>query len=162
METPGASGSGVVEEVVSTVQSLFDSDNKFLRRIAYVESKDGTDKNTYHSGYVGGILWQVDQIGFQSTQDTKSHPGLKQKLNNVSIDWGQVQWSDLRKPLYAGLAARLYLLKIPAPILATLKNQAEYTGSVTTILDQVLQLHKSLLMMCMNWKANCMHDDDYS
>ena len=77
METPGASGSGVIEEVVSTVQSLFDSDNKFLRRIAYVESKDGTDKNTYHSGYVGGI-WQVDQIGFQSTQDTKSHPGLKQ------------------------------------------------------------------------------------
>ena len=31
METPGASGSGVVEEVVSNVQSLFGSDNKFLR-----------------------------------------------------------------------------------------------------------------------------------
>ena len=129
METPGASGSGVVEEVVSKLQSLFGSDYKFLRRIAYVESKDGIDKNTYRSGYDGGI-WQVDRVGFQSTQDTKSHPGLKQKhekiKQNLDIDWGQVQWSDLRKPLYSGLAARLYLLKIPAPIPSSLKDQAEY------------------------------------
>ena len=71
----------------------------------------------------------MDQIGFQSTQDTKSHPGLKQKheINkNLGIDWKQVQWSDLRKPLHSGLAARLYLLKIPAPIPATLKDQVEY------------------------------------
>ena len=129
METPGASGSDVVEKVVSKVQSLFGSDNSFLRRIAYVESKDGTDRNTYRSGYDGGI-WQVDQIGFESTQDTKSHPGLKQKHEKIKqsldIDWGQVEWSDLRKPLYSGLAARLYLLKIPAPIPSSLKDQAEY------------------------------------
>ena len=129
METPGTSGSGVVKEVVSKVQSLFGSDNKILRRIAYVESKDGTDESTYRSGYDGGI-WQVDQIGFKSTQDTQSHPGLKRKheiiKQNLGIDWRQVQWSDLRKPLHSGLAARLYLLKIPAPIPATLKDQAEY------------------------------------
>ena len=63
METPGASGSGVVKEVVSKVYSRFGSDNKLLRRIVYVESKDGTDENTYRSGYDGG-RWQVDLIGF--------------------------------------------------------------------------------------------------
>ena len=129
METPGASGSGVVEEVVSKVQSLFGSDNKFLRRIAYVESKDGTDKNTYRSGYDGGI-WQVDRIGFESTQDTKSHPSLEAKHKKIKqsldIDWEKVKWNDLRKPLYSGLAARLFLLKIRAPIPSTLKDQADY------------------------------------
>lgn len=129
METPGANGSGVIEEVVSKVQSLFGSDNKFLRRIAYVESKDGTDKNTYRSGCNGGI-WQVDRVGFESTQDTKSHPSLKAKHKRIKqsldIDWEKVKWNDLRKPLYSGLAARLFLLKIPAPIPSSLKDQADY------------------------------------
>lgn len=28
---------------------------------------------------------------------------------NFSIDWSSVTWSDLRKPLYSGIAAALYL-----------------------------------------------------
>ncbi|KAL5503271.1 hypothetical protein EMCRGX_G010194 [Ephydatia muelleri] len=34
-----------------------------LRRVAYVESKDGTESFTYRSGYDGGI-WQIDQTAF--------------------------------------------------------------------------------------------------
>ena len=72
----------------------------------------------------------MDQVGFESTQDTKSHPSLKAKHEKIKhtldIDWGKVQWNDLRKPLHSGLAAQLYLLKIPAPIPSTLKDQADY------------------------------------
>ena len=60
----------------------------------------------------------------------KSHPSLKAKHEKIKqtldIDWGKVQWNDLRKPLHSGLAARLYLLKIPAPIPSTLTDQADY------------------------------------
>ena len=58
-----------------------------------------------------------------------------------------MKWNDLRKPLYSGLAARLFLLKIPAPIPSTLKDQADNTGKVITIPNQVLELHRNLLMM---------------
>ena len=44
-----ASGSAVVHAVVRRIEdsNIFPSDNQLLRRIAYVESKDGTDSGTY-------------------------------------------------------------------------------------------------------------------
>ena len=124
-----ASGADVVRAVVKKVESVFGKDNHFLRRIAYVESKDGTDKNTYRSGYNGGI-WQVDETGFRSTQDTDSHPRLPARYEEImdafGIDWSSVEWRDLRIPLYSGLAARLFLLNIPAPIPRDVSGQAAY------------------------------------
>ena len=126
---PEASGSDVVLAVVARIEAVFGSDKKFLRRIAYVESKDGTDQGTYRNGYDGGI-WQVDQIGFQSTKDTNSHPGLRSKYEtikkNFGIDWTQVQWRDLRKPLYSGLAARLIIFNVPDAIPCDISGQAAY------------------------------------
>ena len=54
------SGSSVVEAAINKIETscVFDNDNLFLRRIAYVESSDGTDPKTYRVGYYGGI-WQV-------------------------------------------------------------------------------------------------------
>lgn len=57
--TPEAKGDSIVKEVEDCMKELgFPDDKGFLRRIAWVESKYGTDKNTYRSGYHGGI-WQV-------------------------------------------------------------------------------------------------------
>ena len=126
---PEASGSDVVLATVSRIEAAFGTDHRFLRRIAYVESKDGTDRSTYRAGYHGGI-WQVDQIGFESTKDTSSHPGLINKYDVVQnifgINWRDVQWSDLRKPLYSGLAARLFIFNIPAAIPCDIPGQAAY------------------------------------
>ena len=65
---PGASGPKVAETVVTTIESaeIF-SDNRnmhpYVRRIAWMESKDGLDNGTYRKDYHGGI-WQVDKSLF--------------------------------------------------------------------------------------------------
>ena len=131
--TSGASGSAVVHAVVRRIEdsNIFPSDNRLLRRIAYVESKDGTDSGTYRSGYHGGI-WQVDEVGFQDTQDTTSHPTLATKLDKIqetfAINWRGAEWEDLRKPLYSGLAARLFLSNIPEsiPVASDIRAQGQY------------------------------------
>ena len=57
---PNTSGVDVVKATLRQIQdsNIFPDDNSFLRRLAYVESKDGTDSDTYRAGYHGGI-WQV-------------------------------------------------------------------------------------------------------
>ncbi|XP_013404302.1 von Willebrand factor A domain-containing protein 2 [Lingula anatina] len=151
------SGTAVVEAVVDRIQSsgIFPDDKLFLRRIAYVESKDGTDSNTYRDNYFGGI-WQVDRIGFESTQDTSSHPGLTSKFEAIrtkfNIDWTTVSWSDLQKPLYSGLAARLFLSNINQVIPRDISGQATYwkryynsnsgAGTEQKFIDDVTELEK--------------------
>ena len=87
------------------------------------------DPNTYRDGYYGGI-YQVDQIGFQDTQDVASHPGLANKyeaiMDNYGIDWPSVQYEDLEKPLYSGIASRLYISNNPLPIPEDRNGQAQY------------------------------------
>ena len=135
--TPEESGSAVVKAVVSKISSsgIFPPDKGFLRRVAYVESKDGMDSATYRNGYHGGI-WQVDKIGFEDTKNTASHPNLQKKFDAIKksfmgadgnpLNWRSVEWSDLRKPLYSGLAARLFLCNVPEPIPCTVCGQAKY------------------------------------
>ncbi|XP_038053358.1 uncharacterized protein LOC119725839 [Patiria miniata] len=150
-----SSGSDVVLACLQSIGGVFPSDHGFLRRIAYVESKDGTDSGTYRAGYHGGI-WQVDKIGFQSTKDTASHPGLKKKFeaikSSLSIDWATVEWEDLDKPLYSAIAARLFLTNIPSAIPSGLAEQAAYwkkhynsssgAGSESKFIDDVKVLEK--------------------
>lgn len=129
----GANGSAVVYAVVRRIQdsNIFPHDNQFLRRIAYVESKDGTHNGTYRNGYHGGI-WQIDESGFNDTQDNTSHPKLNDKFDRIQtcfgINWRKVQWEDLRKPLYSGLAARLLIsnVKTRIPVASNITAQGEY------------------------------------
>jgi len=62
---PGEAGAEVVEAVVDLVEGscIFADDARFLRRLAYVESADGTDDKTYAADYHGGI-WQVRDLGY--------------------------------------------------------------------------------------------------
>lgn len=125
----GASGPSVVRAVIDKVEAVFGNDDQFLRRVAYVESTDGTHSDTYRDGYHGGV-WQVDETGFRDTQDVASHPGLTARyeliMQEFGIDWHEVEWTDLRKPLYSGLAARLKLLNTQEPIPCDVSGQAAY------------------------------------
>lgn len=64
---PKAKGTAVVKAAVKKVidSSIFPPDHDFLRSIAWVESKDCDDKNTYRPGYYGGC-WQAS-FSFNST-----------------------------------------------------------------------------------------------
>ena len=129
----GANGSFVVSACVSRIRQsgIFSSDNELLRRIAYVETSDGNDADTYQDGYDGGI-WAVSQNLFQTTQNTASYSVLtnlhQQIESSFSIEWSVVQWSDLRKPLYSALAARLYFYTVSTsiPISSNIQSQATY------------------------------------
>ena len=129
----GSSGALVVNAAIAQVElsGVFSDDRSFLRRIAYVESRDGTRSDTYPPGYYGGI-WKVDLVAFQSTQNNVSYPDLvalhKKIQEHFCIDWTAVQWIDLRKPLFSAFAARLFLSIItqPIPPASDLQGQAMY------------------------------------
>ena len=135
---PGTSGEAVVIATINQIRHLQDEtlyfldDKKLLRRIALVETKDGTDNDTYRENYHGGI-WQVDEGMFEQTKVILKSPS---RLDNnikgfLKINWhADVTWEDLRKPLYSGLAARLFLNSstIPEeiPLGSNVSGQAKY------------------------------------
>ena len=156
---PETRGKYVVDAVVNRIQDsvIFPDDNSLLRRIAYVESSDGEDADTYRNGYDGGI-WQMDLTRFQSTSDINSHSDLQTKHEKImqafNIDWLNVQWVDLRKPFYSGLAARLYLSNnaTPIPLASDIIAQAYYWkdyfhssggGTVQKFVDNVTELERN-------------------
>ena len=106
-----ATGTDVVLATVSRLESaqIFASDNRLLRRIAFVETDDGLQPET--SLDQGGI-WRVDYARFQQTTTDAS---LAEKRADVAAafpevgDWGEALWEDLSKPLWSALAARLVL-----------------------------------------------------
>ncbi|XP_071095868.1 uncharacterized protein [Haliotis cracherodii] len=105
-------GTNVVQTTIDLIRDgcIFAKDRLFLRRLAFVESRDGLDAKTYRSGYYGGI-WQVDESMFRATATCPA--SIRHVCNQIQIkfriDWSQVQWRDLLKPLYSGLAASLYI-----------------------------------------------------
>ena len=131
--TPGSSGTPVVLATVGLIREsgVFQDDRQLLRRIAWVESRDGTDSQTYRQGYHGGI-WQVDLIAFQDTKNITF--GLNSTFREIQrhfgIDWQSVQWEDLRKPLYSALVARLILSNVTLtesiPLASDVAAQASY------------------------------------
>ncbi|XP_072039322.1 uncharacterized protein, partial [Amphiura filiformis] len=124
------SGSDVVKATVAQIQNsrIFPNDNGFLRRLAFVESQDGTDLNTYRSDYHGGI-WQVDEYDFNLTKRSSTAERLHPLINlRFKINWMNVQWEELRKPLYSALAASLFLstIAVPIPHISDINGQAAY------------------------------------
>ena len=113
-ETVRANGSSATLLAVAGVQQsgVFGSDNGLLRRIAYVETRDGTSNDTFRDGYYGGI-WAVDEENFLMTQMTNLSSRLPIKLQQIqeflNINWTGVTWLELQRPIYSALAARLVL-----------------------------------------------------
>lgn len=127
--TPGGSGSQVVADVIKCVENALGTTKGLLERTALVESNYGRHPGTYRAGYHGGI-WQVDLAGFRDTQDTTSHPKLQQAYQSIrqklGIDWTKVKYSELRKPLYSAIAARLKYRNVPSPIPNSVSGQGNY------------------------------------
>lgn len=131
---PGAAGSNVVFATVSLIQDsgLFPEDNRLLRRIAYVESRDGVEVNTFRDDYFGGI-WQVDADIFNETLNTDVYPELldlyTELLSELGIDWSIARWENLLAPFFSALAAQIYFTIIvdeAIPPTGDLQAQAEY------------------------------------
>ena len=107
------------------------------------------------------------------TKDTFSHSSLNGKHQKVrqhlGIDWSTVTWNDLRKPLYSGLAARLFLsnIKQEIPFASEIALQASYwklyynkngAGTVQKFIDDVkaLQENRGIIIMIIICKLACM------
>lgn len=58
-----ATGADIVQAVVDVIRAkcIYPNDRLFFRRLAYVESKDGEDTNTFRPNFYGGI-WQVGKL----------------------------------------------------------------------------------------------------
>lgn len=130
---PGEAGTDVVVATIELLEQLnvFPDTNRLLRRIAYAETRDGVDIGTYRRGYDGGI-WQVDELIFLQTQDTNTYPELQPLLTRIqqitSLDWLRLPWNELRRPLFSGMAAIIYLTILPVDIPGTgnITGQARY------------------------------------
>ena len=141
-KTEGATGIDVVFATVLRIQEsgVFSDDNRFLRRVAFAESKDGITPDTFGaiSSYNGGI-WQVDEAILQETQDINLHPeliangGIYQRLagSSLSVDWSAATWQDLQAPLFSGLAARIFfeLANSDIPPIGDVQAQGEFWKS---------------------------------
>ena len=121
-------GSAVVLHAIASLQQsgVFENDNELLRRIAYVETRDGKLAGD------GGI-WAVTENKFVQIQNLGSNIQLQEMViqiqNGFGINWTSVQWSDLRIPLYSAIAARLvlcYLAPHDIPPANDLKAQARF------------------------------------
>ena len=114
----GAKGSAVVLFSIASIKraAIFSHENELLRRIAYVETRDGS--NAELEDTTGGI-WAVDENAFERTK-ADTTPLLKLKHEQIrsqfGIDWSTVRRSELQKPLLSALAASLVLFLAPRPI----------------------------------------------
>ena len=130
----GASGRSVVLATISKLQvvGVFPDSERFLRRVAFVESRDGVDSDTFRSDYYGGI-WQVDREIFERTQNNDS---LSDGYNRIfegleSLNWNELSWEDLRQPLNSAIAAGLFFELAPGeiPDIGQVRQQGEYWKS---------------------------------
>ena len=103
ISTGNATGTDVVLATITKIQdsAILSDDHGFFRRVAFVESRDGTDPDTFREGYNGGI-WQVDERILRQTQNVTLHPILPSPggileglLEELNVDWSAIIWSDL-------------------------------------------------------------------
>ena len=114
---PAINGSGpeVVNEVLDTIEcsEVFKDDHSFMRRLAYVETKDGTEGQ----GTTG--IWNVTvrhlkamnySVVMRNTELSEVTDKICTKLG-VNITWAvrNSERQNLNNPLVSGVFARFYL-----------------------------------------------------
>ena len=129
---PEVRGSLVVETVVDRIErsAIFENDFGYIRRIAWVETRDGLNRTfTFRPGYHGG-LWQVDEVVFEETKNTATYPLLIEKYQQIrvefDIEWPTVEWEELRKPLHCGLTVWLYMFTRNESIPLNIHDQGDH------------------------------------
>lgn len=119
----GASGAEVVRAIISKIEdsnSFINFTQKraaalFMRRMAYVETRDGNQLNT--SNRRG--IWNVDEHLFRKTQRLGINARIdaaivrlqeKNPQNYVGpVNWRNLTFDNLSIPLYCGLAVRMLI-----------------------------------------------------
>lgn len=119
----GETGPDVVKKCIEKLKMLsdkgvFPDDKDFMERLAFVMSRNG---ETPGKTYTDGGIWQVSMHAFKDTTKEDAHERLARKCQKLQDmlqidDWRRVKRTDLEKPMYSALAARLYLSNTPEPI----------------------------------------------
>ena len=174
---PGTNGSAVVDICITRISAVFTTDDQqMLRRITYVETRYGNNPNTYSDANNDGGIWQLSESKYDATKGT-SDATLNSLIQNIydefGINWTSTQWSDLRKPLYSALAARLYLQVISAsiPLSSDISGQAtywityyttsggtesDYVTAVDELKEQgIILLHNNIFYLCTRMQCEC-------
>ena len=106
--------------VTKSSKPIFMRDHHFIKRVAMVENSLNRTSN-------GGGLWNVDECAFQATKVNKNLTALHKKVRRYfNVTWSEVRYSDLRRPLYSVLAARITLEMTERSIPRGLRNQASF------------------------------------
>ena len=158
----GGSGAEVVLATVAKIESsgiFYSSDKRILRRIAFVETRDGADQLL---GPNGGV-WNVPMQAFSNIQRDPVLAGLRDEINSAFTTelaalrverWEDLEWRDLTKPLLSGLAARLMISlaverNASLPTSSDVRGQALFwkawynpSGDVDKFVSDVEQLEK--------------------
>ena len=129
-----AVGADVVRASISKIEDadIFPSDKRLLRRIAYVETRDGeAPPNTRNHG---GI-WRVGDTAFSRTRTVA--PSVRRNINaafavefmesNVN-SWEALDFEDLNKPLWSALAARVVIYLAVQQGFANLPTASDIRG----------------------------------
>ena len=100
---------------------IFMDDNHFIKRVAMVETSLNISRK--------GGLWNVDECAFKATQtkrrENKQLAALHKTVRRTfGVTWSKIKYSDLRRPLYSVLAARIVLEMRERSIPRGLRNQA--------------------------------------
>ena len=120
---PDTLGSDVVRAAVAKVLSASRNQTRIfgnrlnywlLRRIAYVETRDGTAENTYSSANYHGGIWRVSEEVFSGIATDSRIQDYRAAVETAfDIRWNETfSWRELRKPLYSALATALNLVAI--------------------------------------------------
>ena len=120
-------GSDVVKAVISKLHSLqiLECDHHFLRRIALVETNDGT------TGVPHGGIWALGEDKFNVVANEAVNV-LSSKLC-LNTAYG-ITYAFLKKPLVSGLTAGLYLnylenssnARLSIPLAGNIEEQAQF------------------------------------
>ena len=111
----GTSGSEVVNQVLDTIEcsGVFEDDHSFMRRLAYVETKDGTEGQGT-TGIWNVTVQHLKAINYSMVvRNTELYKVYGQICNELGVN---IMWAirnserqDLRNPLVSGVVARFYL-----------------------------------------------------
>ena len=140
-----ASGVEVVEAVLTKIEisNVFDSDHRFMKRLAYVETQYGTEIHTFHYGGIWGVNYDILRHLRLALNGERESEMIQSKLINIctrieeafTIDNNIITMmfdkDKMNVPLYNGLAARFYLYYVSLvnasiPLAGNIRDQAGF------------------------------------
>ena len=127
---PGATGPDVVRAVNAKLtfsNVLFNHESNgevapFMRTMAYVETRDGSQLNPS-----GGGIWNIREALFDDIKlrRIEYQPIITQLMENNPqnhigpVDWNDISYINLTSPLYSGLVARVLIHLTSSPLQAS-------------------------------------------